>query len=272
MVLDSARNKESKLGDLFSETGYFFKYIGVTLLVGVIISLLGLLAAIDYRSLISIMFYHAEISQPLAIFLITFGLLLAVSITLVILYLAISFSQVLFILVDRKELSIVEIIGESFDMMETFMIEYFILVISFIGWILLGMITCGIAFVIIIPYMLITFAYFYDLVKKDYEDFLKSQDKKEFAPIQSEEAAQKLEPVPAKTAKTQTKKTSTTKKASATKKTTTKKAPAKTAAKKTTAKKASATKSKASTTKKTTTKKAPAKTSAKKTTTKKSEK
>ena len=231
MILNCSRGKTIKTEDLFSETESFFKYIGVMLVVGIIIGILALLAAIDFRSLISIIFYQAEISKALAIFLIAFGLLLAVSIILITAYIAISFSQVLFILVDRKEFSIKEILAESFDMMETFMLEYFILAISFIGWIILAILTFGLLFIWIIPYMLITFAFFYDIVKKDYEDYLKKEDKKQIKEEVKTVAKKTVKKAPAAKKTTTTKKTTAAKPAA--KKTTTKKA----ATKKTTAKK-----------------------------------
>ena len=245
MALSVSRNKKVKLDDLFSETESFFKYIGLTLIVGVIVCILCLLAIIDFHSLISIIFYQAEISKALAIFLIAFGLLLAVSIVLITIYVTISFSQVLFILVDRKDFSIRKILAESFDMMETFMLEYFILVLSFIGWMILGILTSGLLFIWVIPYMLVTLACFYDVVKKDYEDYLKEQDKQQMKEEKVKEAIE----TKSTTKKTTAKKVAT-KKTTTAKKTTTKKT--------TTAKKTTATK-KAAPTKKTTTKKATAK-------------
>ena len=206
---------------------------------------LFMLVIIDFHSLISIIFYQAEISKALAIFLIAFGLLLAVSIVLITIYVTISFSQVLFILVDRKDFSIRKILAESFDMMETFMLEYFILVLSFIGWMILGILTFGLLFIWVIPYMLVTLACFYDVVKKDYEDYLKEQDKQQMKEEKVKEAIE----TKSTTKKTTAKKVAT-KKTTTAKKTTTKKT--------TTAKKTTATK-KAAPTKKTTTKKATAK-------------
>ena len=218
MILNVSRNKSAKVEDLFSETESFFKYIFLMLIIGVIVGILFLLAAIDFKSLVSIIFYQSEISKSLAIFLIAFGLLLAAAITLVAAYIAISFSQALFILVDRKEFSVKQILIESFDMMETFMLEYFILAISFIGWILLSILTFGLLFIWVMPYILITLAYFYDIVKKDYEDYLKEQDKKEIKQEKPEEK-KAVKKAPAK--KAPAKKTSTTKKKTTPKKKTT---------------------------------------------------
>lgn len=44
--------------------------------------------------------------------------------------------------------------------------KYFVLQLSFIGWISLGEITLGIAFIWVLPYMTVTQVYYYDELKK----------------------------------------------------------------------------------------------------------
>ncbi len=41
--------------------------------------------------------------------------------------------------------------------------------ISFIGWLLLGVLTLGIGMLWVTPYMSTAYAHFYDYVKEDYE-------------------------------------------------------------------------------------------------------
>lgn len=171
MAMNASKNKKVKIDDFFSETESFFKYLGVILLVALMLFVLGLLEAIAFRSLVAIMFFNNDINIGLSIFLIALGVILIAAILLVLLYLAISFSQVLFILVDKPKLSIKEILSESFDMMENYIIEYFILIISFIGWLILGIFTFGILYIWVIPYMMLTLVYFYEHVKKDYDNY-----------------------------------------------------------------------------------------------------
>jgi uncharacterized membrane protein len=66
-----------------------------------------------------------------------------------------------YILLDRPELSATDAIKESEKMMDGHKMELFILDLSFIGWILLSMLTCGILVLYVEPYMMATKAAFY---------------------------------------------------------------------------------------------------------------
>ena len=82
---------------------------------------------------------------------------------------AISYSQTQFILKDCPELSFNEAIERSMDMMEGHKMQYFLLSLSFIGWILLAIISCGILSLWVNPYISATNAHFYEYVKDEYE-------------------------------------------------------------------------------------------------------
>ncbi len=81
----------------------------------------------------------------------------------------ISYSQTVYILNDNPELAYDAAIERSMAMMEGHKWEYFCLYLSFIGWILLIIITAGIATFWVLPYMCATFANFYEKVKGEYE-------------------------------------------------------------------------------------------------------
>lgn len=78
---------------------------------------------------------------------------------------SISYSMTFYILAENPELSGTEAINRSKAMMEGHKMEYFILQLSFIGWILLGAITLGIAYIWVLPYMQATTTNFYNYVK-----------------------------------------------------------------------------------------------------------
>ena len=78
---------------------------------------------------------------------------------------ALSYSMTRYILLDRPELSATEAINESRKMMDGHKMELFVLELSFIGWILLGIITAGIAMIYVTPYMETTTAAFYETIK-----------------------------------------------------------------------------------------------------------
>jgi len=233
MALKVVRGQKTTIEDLFSETELFFKYIGISLVLFAIFLILGLLAAIDFRSLIAIMFFNAQINIALAIFLIAFGIILAVAILLVTIYIAISFSQVVFVLVDEPKLSIKNILSKSFDMMENYIIEYLVLVLSFIGWFILCILTFGLLFLLIVPYFVVTAALFYEIVKKEYQEYEEKEKSKELSSKKETiEKKVKKESAPKKTATKPVAKKTTRK--AAPKKTTTKPVAKKTTTKKST--------------------------------------
>lgn len=82
---------------------------------------------------------------------------------------AISYSQTIYILKDNPELKFNGAIERSMAMMEGHKMEAFLLGLSFIGWLLLGVLTLGIGMLWVTPYMNTAHAHFYDYVKEDYE-------------------------------------------------------------------------------------------------------
>ncbi len=72
-----------------------------------------------------------------------------------------SYAMTPYILLDRPELSATDAIKESEKMMNGHKMDLFILDLSFIGWILLSMLTCGILVLYVEPYMEATRAAFY---------------------------------------------------------------------------------------------------------------
>jgi len=221
IILNISRGKKVSLDDLFTKVDLFGKYIVITLLLGLAGFVISLLEYLSFTSLIMVSLYHTELNLFLAIFLIIFGLFLTIAIIMVGIYLAIAFSQTYFILYDEPKLEILKVLEKSFDMMADYTLEYFVLVLSFIGWAILGIFTLGILYLWLIPYMLVTLAIFYDKIKADYENTTgnleKEEPKKVVAASKPKTAAKK----------TTTKAVATTAKKPAVKKTTTTKAPAK---------------------------------------------
>ena len=78
-----------------------------------------------------------------------------------------SYAMTPYILLDKPELSATEAITESRMMMNGHKMELFLLDLSFIGWILLSILTCGILFFYTIPYMQAARAEFYRTLKGD---------------------------------------------------------------------------------------------------------
>jgi uncharacterized membrane protein len=75
-----------------------------------------------------------------------------------------SYSQMFFILAENKGMSAGEAQKKSMALMDGHKMDLFVLYLSFIPWILLVMITFGIAIVYVGPYMELTLAAFYDKI------------------------------------------------------------------------------------------------------------
>lgn len=78
---------------------------------------------------------------------------------------AINYSQTYYILVDDKTKNAYDAIKASKEMMNGHKWDYFVLVLSFSGWMILAVLTLGIGFIWLVPYMQVTFANFYDSIK-----------------------------------------------------------------------------------------------------------
>lgn len=80
-----------------------------------------------------------------------------------------SYAMTYYILEDRPELSVDQAINLSKDMMYGRKFDLFYLYLSFIGWFLLCLVTLGIGFLWVYPYLFAAQASFYRDVKEDYE-------------------------------------------------------------------------------------------------------
>ena len=129
VYLGLTAGKDPDVKDTFSGFDDFWSAFKVTLLVGL------------YTFLWSLLFYIPGIIK------------------------GISYSMSMYILAENKGKSARECIEESKAMTEGHKMELFVLGLSFIGWMLLGMITCGIAYIWILPYMQATYANAYNLLK-----------------------------------------------------------------------------------------------------------
>ena len=124
--------KQPVLGDIFSGFKIILKAIGLFFLLGIIV-LVGMILLVIPGIILSFMF-----------------------------------SQSYFILADDNSKSIIQCLKESAAMMKGYKFKYFVLSLSFLGWIILGIITLGIGLLWVIPYMNVTMASFYLKVKDNY--------------------------------------------------------------------------------------------------------
>lgn len=85
--------------------------------------------------------------------------------------LAIAYSMVPFILHDRPGHNPVDVLRESRMMMQGHKMELFLLMLSFIGWIFLCVLSLGVGLLWVAPYMQMTEVKFYEQIRAEYEGF-----------------------------------------------------------------------------------------------------
>jgi uncharacterized membrane protein len=130
--LDMKRGKMVEVKNLFSafDASIYFKIIGVYLLTAI------------YTMLWSLLFLIPGIIKSMA------------------------YSQVYFVLKDNPELSPNQAIKQSRQIMNGNKGKYFVLLLSFIGWGFLGVISLFVGFLWIVPYYTATLASFYESLVK----------------------------------------------------------------------------------------------------------
>lgn len=129
--LKLSRNEEVTYKELFSKTNLFVPYLLVNLLVGIFTILWGLLFIIP-------------------------GIIAALS-----------YSQCLYIMLDHPDMDPMEAIRESKRIMNGHKLDFLILNLSFIGWLILGIFTFGLLYFWLIPYMSVTQANFYNALLEE---------------------------------------------------------------------------------------------------------
>lgn len=103
-----------------------------------------------------------------------------------------SYSQAFYIAKDivdsGYEVKGTQAINASKELMKGHKMEYFVLQLSFLGWILLGFVTLGIGFLWIAPYIQMTNALFYRKLAGD--KFLAKETQAEIVEAESGQAAE----------------------------------------------------------------------------------
>lgn len=102
------------------------------------------------------------ISLIIAIFVLLWGLLLIVPGIIA----AISYSYALYILIDNNDIEFMDAINKSKEMMMGHKKDFFFLIISFLGWIILSLLSFGILLLYVTPYINMTITLFYEEIKE----------------------------------------------------------------------------------------------------------
>ena len=128
---NALRGEEVNLNTLFSGFNYLGTAVLVTLLMGI------------FTLLWSLLFFIPGIIK------------------------AVSYSMSMYVLAEHPEMKATEAIKTSQQLMQGHKMEYFILMLSFVPWILLSIVTFGIASIYVTPYIQLTTANFYESIKSN---------------------------------------------------------------------------------------------------------
>ncbi|MCU6762656.1 Predicted integral membrane protein [uncultured Roseburia sp.] len=134
---------------------------------GLTLALISLVCQIPASILSSMMLIHTLNNQQILLhILIIFIVITAIGVILNI-YLNLRFSLVLFLLIDYEDLECRQAFAASSQYMKRQKVRLFFLMLSFIGYWFLGILSLGIGFLWIIPYIRQTMAEFYEEVKAE---------------------------------------------------------------------------------------------------------
>lgn len=128
--LKISRNEKVEINELWSKTDMFTTFLVSAILIGLFVSLWTLLLIIP-------------------------GIIASYS-----------YKMTHYILLDNPDMSVMDAIKKSKEMMVGHKMDLFVLELSFIGWALLGILTCGILYLWLTPYMVVTECNFYNNLKE----------------------------------------------------------------------------------------------------------
>lgn len=155
-------NEDTNFGDFFVSKGILVRSLGYVILMSIIGGIVGIIVGLYIVSSISYtMFGYITFTGATWI-----GILLMLVLTVILIVFSISISMTAYILVDKENTKVFEAIGLSMKMMKGYKWEYFVLYLSFIGWGLLCLLTLGIGYLWLSPYMTLTFTNFYKELDK----------------------------------------------------------------------------------------------------------
>ena len=178
MVSKISRGEETNLDDLFSKINMFFKVVGLTMICLFVVGIFAIFLGVALYGLYVSSGLWGICNDWTVTGLMCLGIILSVALLVFTAYVTLSLSQVFFILNDNPKMNVTAIIRKSYNIMDGHKLEFFILLISFTGWILLGILTLGILYLWLFPYMLVTMANFYnELVPKRRKKNLKEKQK-----------------------------------------------------------------------------------------------
>ena len=179
LFLNASRNSKINIGEMFNKGFLYKKSLVIQIIIGIIELCL-------YLSLVLLSFYLYTKTLPAHFSYISERLIIignvslskillilpyvTIPLILIMLVLLLTYSMPYYFLLDNPTFSSIKCFRASRKMMKHNKFKLFRLYLSFILWFILGFITFGIAYLWIMPYLNVTIANFYDILKGTYID------------------------------------------------------------------------------------------------------
>ncbi|WP_195939659.1 DUF975 family protein [Romboutsia sp. 1001713B170131_170501_G6] len=164
LFLNLRENESVDFSDLSVSKKTFFKSLGFSVLVGIILIIVYMILMVTFVGGLTISILNAnDLFEAIAPMVIAGIILWLISIVI-----QLAISMVPFILADKEEVGVFKSISLSIKMMKGHKWRLFIIWLSFIGWAILSILTLGIGFLWLSPYFTLTMANFYKEIEKEY--------------------------------------------------------------------------------------------------------
>lgn len=164
LSLNLRENESVDFSDLSVSNKTFFKSLGFSVLVGIILIIVYMILMVTFVGGFTISVLNAnDLFEAIAPMVIAGIILWLISIVI-----QLAISMVPFILADKEEVGVFKSISLSIKMMKGHKWRLFIIWLSFIGWAILSILTLGIGFLWLSPYFTLTMANFYKEIEKEY--------------------------------------------------------------------------------------------------------
>ena len=158
----SRQDLPAEVGDLFYgyRAGQFRHVLGTYILMMLVV----MASAIPYFILVGVMAGLGQIESHYGLFI-----LISMFLMIPIYVVALTYAMVPLLMRDDPELTAKETLTKSRLMMQGHKWEFFILLLSFIGWSILSVFTFGIGYLWLAPYICMTYTKYYEQLREGYE-------------------------------------------------------------------------------------------------------
>lgn len=136
------------------------RYFAYNLIIFIVGFLFGLLLTVLFGGTFAMAMLNGTIGS------LWLAILLSMIFIIALIYIELRLSMVLPLLIDRPSMTIIEAIRYSAEIMKGNVFEYFCFNLTYIGWIVLVFVTCGIASVYVLPLLIAADAAFYCVLEK----------------------------------------------------------------------------------------------------------